>query len=202
MKIVRINIVFAVLNVVLLLVLTISWLSPTLESLATGNKLARRFNRVVFLIRRPFQVLVKREFPDDESYLFVDEQRELLLYWDVVTNECMDREARLQVGPDFSVTTRFELQGADMIVREWSVCKQETVFTDMNADGFFDLRMALDKGKVDVMVDGNWRQTLVEYGAEKHRRFSSDGRVYLFDFSVGKWTEQVSDIRHELRVTP
>lgn len=192
-------------NVLLFVFLVRSLLPPQDKAWAWARKVAAELNEAlpesamnVYCVRDPFAILVDKDFPRKGAFdVLVHGQPLIISVDDVDGNDEVQKAARIDLDTDFSIgCTYSSVNGIQ--VHEITLYKNNAYLLDLNADGFFDLRIPCDPKQpresqpTEVWYKGKWRETTRGKGPQgggkgKSQRYLSVEGLVLFDMKNGVW---------------
>ena len=148
-----------------------------------------------YFSRPPFDLFVATNFPDNESFRFIDNTTLLTL---VANDKRKERrgsmEASMSIGTNFLLVCRY-MPGSLSLPTEYYLVFKSFSVIDLNCDGVMDERATRQPvQRFDVWLDGKWAEvdSNQKDGAGKYRRCLLSGNWVVFDRERGNWSAEAS----------
>ena len=160
------------------------------QSITKALKDAEIIGMDVYFVKSPFALLVDHDFPTKETFTLFDYGRSLIIKND---DKGADRkEVTIVLGIDFSMSCIYSLSNG-IKVNELKLSKKNETLFDLNADGYFDMRVSLPPNKrTDILYKGKWQEVIPGDNNEwsKYKKKLKGGEIVFFDMQRGQWIPQ------------
>jgi hypothetical protein len=94
----------------------------------------------------------------------------------------------MMVGRDYSTSCIYSADKRSD-VDEIRMIRKNAALIDLNADGFFDMRLMMPPSnpKKEVWFQGNWQQLITDDGRGRFQAELLDGDLIVFEIEHGRW---------------
>ena len=182
-------------NVLLLIILGFHWLRPLDRTSVMAKKYAEEFGMNIHCVNGPFAVFVSKDFPHSDTFRFVDfgQNLQLMREKDDAEDNGPEQNRRVDVslGPTLNMSCTYHHAGKEDEVNEVTLTTKNAMLTDLNVDGFSDIRIPLnsDKPILEIWYKDKWREAVSGPGLNKNQKQLVGGGVVSFDMKSGSWNE-------------
>ncbi len=198
--------IFAGLALLALAAITVGYFLRCEDPIANRARASAELMEMdLFYARSPFILLVDKEFKErgsvDSFTLFSEDPPLSFSVNAPLLSDYLGEGTKyvtIDISRDTSITYYYlpdESGNSDDPVTAVTVTKEESGFTDFNADGSYDIRNIPDvrngQRVVQVWFDNEWRDAVVHEGLFKKKL--SDGVSVQFDRNLGRWVAQPAE---------
>lgn len=174
-------------NVVFLLALVVLWFLPRVRLERLASRQANKLGQELYFSRPPFSLLVDPSFPQNPSFTLLAEGYPLVVTLEEISeNRGVMHDVAVAFGDGFSMSCQSAPH--DTKIDEFTVSLGSCAVTDLNADGFPDVRAFWEpEPRLEVWYRDEW--TEVQLGGEtgKYEKRCRDGTHVSYDIDRGTW---------------
>lgn len=158
---------------------------PSAESVSFANELGMR----VLCAKGRYSVCVKSLQRPTDGVAFAAHEQKITVIDIPAENGGADgklRDIQFTFGDSFSVSCLYRPSAAGA-VSELKLMLEDFGLVDLNADGRWDMRIWYPpKTRVEVFLNGDWREVTLEDGTEDRRKLV-DGGFVRYHTDLGSW---------------
>ena len=183
------NTIFLCVNIICVAPRICHWLIPLTRSAPQAFRDAEKLNMDLYFAKTPFALLVAKTFPQENTFTFIDYGHRLLMSGEDADGDDDHGAARRKATITFGTASMSCYYSLDKGIRmnELEFATETQIITDLNADGFYDMRIPLDrKGILQVWYNDKWQDVIGGEGGKYQRHLRNDG-VVDFDMQSGIW---------------